>query len=480
MIMQQNVSELFKTHFMHYASYVILERAIPNILDGLKPVQRRLLWTLFRMDDGKMHKVANIAGRTMALHPHGDAPIVEALVVLANKGLLIDTQGNFGNPITNDPHAAARYIEARLSPLAKEILFNTNLMTFRDSYDGREQEPNILPAKLPLLLLHGVDGIAVGMTTKIFPHNFQEIIQAQILFLNDRPFTLFPDFPSGGFMDASNYQDGLGSVTMQASIVKENEKTLVIKEICPSTTTESLIRSIESAAKRGILKIDSIQDFSTDQPHIEIKLPKGVYAKDILPLLFAHTECQVVLFSKPTAIHDNKPMETSVSEILKLHTNTLEQYLTTELNLLFNTLSETHYHKTLELIFIKHRLYDQVRETLSQLNKISPNDIHQAVLLALQPFASSFPKIPNKEETQHLANLSIKKILCFKEEAYTKELTNLEKKQKAVQKDLDNTKKYTIKYLKNLASKYAHIGERKTRIAHLNPSSTTNSAQKVR
>lgn len=464
MIMQQNVSELFKTHFMHYASYVILERAIPNILDGLKPVQRRLLWTLFRMDDGKMHKVANIAGRTMALHPHGDAPIVEALVVLANKGLLLDTQGNFGNPMTNDPHAAARYIEARLSPLAKEILFNTDLMTFRDSYDGREQEPNVLPAKLPLLLLHGVDGIAVGMTTKIFPHNFQEIIQAQIQILNDQPVRILPDFPSGGYMDASDYQDGLGSITMQASIITEKNKTLIIKEICPSTTTESLIRSIESAAKRGIFKIDSIQDFSTDQPHIEIKLPKGVYAQDILPLLFAHTECQVVLFSKPTAIHENKPIETTISDILKLHTHTLEQYLTTELKLLYNSLSESHYQKTLELIFIKHRLYDQVRDVLGRLSNINQNDIHQSVLQTLQPFLDLLVRSPNKNETQRVANLSIKKILCFKEEAYTKELASLEKKRKLVQKHLDNTKKYTIKYLKNLSTKYAHIGERRTRI----------------
>lgn len=322
-----DLSDLFKTHFTQYASYVILERAIPHVLDGLKPVQRRLLWTLFRMDDGKMHKVANIAGRTMALHPHGDAPIVEALVVLANKGFLIETQGNFGNPLTGDPHAAARYIEARLSPLAKEVLFNTDLMTFHDSYDGREQEPDILAAKIPLLLLHGVDGIAVGMTTKIFPHNFCDLLEAQIAILNDQPFSLLPDFPPGGTMDASDYQDGLGSIVLRATIDIINDKTLLIKEICPSTTTETLIRSIENAAKRGIIKIDSIQDFSTDLPHIEIKLPKGIYAKDLLRPLYTHTECQVILTSRPTAIYQGKPWETTISEILRLQTKTLQNYL---------------------------------------------------------------------------------------------------------------------------------------------------------
>lgn len=468
--MPQDVSNLFKTHFIQYASYVILERAIPHILDGLKPVQRRLLWTLFRMDDGKMHKVANIAGRTMALHPHGDAPIVEALVILANKGFLLETQGNFGNPLTNDPHAAARYIEARLSPLAKDILFNTDLMSFHASYDGREQEPDILPAKLPLLLLHGVEGIAVGMTTKIFPHNFHEIIQAQIHFLNDEPFVLFPDFPSGGVMDASDYHDGLGSVTLRASVRIDNDKTLVIHELCPSTTTESLIRSIEAAAKRGILKIDSIQDFSTDQPHIEIKLPKGVHAKEIRPLLFAHTECQISLTSKPSAIHNNKPLETTVSEILKLHTLTLEQYLTKELQLLLDSLTKDLYQKTLEFFFIKHRLYDTVRSLLASTEKITQMHIHQAVLNVLQPFLGALSREPNKHETNQLATLSIKKILCFKEDAYQKDMLALEKKQANIRKELENTKKYTIKYLKSLARKYAHIGARKTRISSFAPS----------
>lgn len=460
-----DISDLFKTHFMHYASYVILERAIPHILDGLKPVQRRLLWTLFCMDDGKMHKVANIAGRTMALHPHGDAPIVEALVALANKGYLIDTQGNFGNPFTGDPHAAARYIEARLSPLAKEILFNTDLMSFHDSYDGREQEPDILPAKLPLLLLHGVEGIAVGMTTKIFPHNLCEIIEAQIAILKQKPFSLLPDFPSGGLMDASGYQNGIGSIILRATIQIANEKTLIIKEICPSTTTETIIRSIENATRSGLLKIDSIQDFSTDQPHIEIKLPKGIYAQETLEGLFQHTECQVILTSKPTAIYENRPIETSISEILQLHTETLEGYLHTELSLLHKEVTQAYHYKTLEYLFIKHRLYDTVREQLSQTQgKISPEILHESVCKALQPFVEEIGDLPDKTSSAQLANLVVKKILCFNEELYTKERARLKKKQISIEKDLNNIRLFTIKYLKNLLNKYGHLGKRKTTI----------------
>lgn len=462
----RDVSELFRTHFMHYASYVILERAIPHILDGLKPVQRRLLWTLFLMDDGKMHKVANIAGRTMALHPHGDAPIVEALVVLANKGYLIDTQGNFGNPLTGDPHAAARYIEARLSPLARETLFNTDLIAFHDSYDGREKEPDILPAKLPVLLLHGVDGIAVGMTTKIFPHNFAELLKAQIAILNDKKFTVFPDFPSGGLMDPSEYQDGLGSITLRASIDIINDKTLVVKQICPQSTTETLIRSIENAAKRGTIKIDTIQDFSTDVPHIEIKLPKGSRAKEMLPLLFEHTECQVILYSKPTVIYENKPVECSISEILKLHTTALQGYLEKELLLLQEQLTLDHHHKTLEYIFIKHKLYDSVREVLAINKKISADDLHQAVLHALEPWLHELATPVTKQDTSQLASLTIKKILCFNEEACTKELLAIEKKQAAIQKDLGRIKEVTVKYLKGLLERHGHLGERKTQITN--------------
>ncbi len=459
MITMQNVSELFKTHFLHYASYVILERAIPHVLDGLKPVQRRLLWTLFRMDDNKMHKVANIAGRTMALHPHGDAPIVEALVVLANKGYLIDTQGNFGNPLTGDPHAAARYIEARLSSLAKETLFNTDLMTFHPSYDGRESEPDVLPAKIPLLLLHGVDGIAVGMTTKIFPHNFTELLQSQIRYLEGKNFQFYPDFPSGGVMDVSNYQDGKGSIVVRASIEIVNNKTLTIKELCPYTTTESLIRSIELAAKRGLLKIDSIQDFSTEKPEIEIKLPKGCYAEEILLKLFKHTECEITLFPQTTVIHKNKPIEPTLSEVLRLHTDTLLGLLQKELEIRKAELQQTRLRKTVEYLFIKHKLYDTIRtsDTSSLLE--------EKVLQALQPFLKELPSSPTREDASYLISIPIRKILSFNEENTKSSLESIDKEIILVNEQLTDMCKVTIKYLRKLITKYKTLGERKTKIA---------------
>ena len=309
-----------------------------------------------------------------------------------------------------------------------------------------------------------MDGIAVGMTTKIFPHNFCDLLKAQIAILNDQPFSLFPDFASGGSMDASDYQDGLGSIVLRATIDIVNDKTLLIKEICPSTTTETLIRSIENAAKRGIIKIDSIQDFSTDLPHIEIKLPKGVHAKDLLQPLYAHTECQVVLTSRPTAIYQGKPWETSVSEILRLQTETLQSYLKKELLILEDSLTREHYHKTLEYLFIKHKLYDTVRAMLSK-RKTSPSAsvIHNAVTDALAPFLGTLPT-PDKQATTQLASLTIKKILCFDENAYEKELLSLEKKRCNVQKDLGQLKKYTILYIKKLLDAYKHLGHRKTKI----------------
>ncbi|WP_213358176.1 DNA gyrase subunit A [Chlamydiifrater phoenicopteri] len=469
----QDVSDLFKTHFLHYASYVILERAIPHVLDGLKPVQRRLLWTLFRMDDNKMHKVANIAGRTMALHPHGDAPIVEALVVLANKGYLIDTQGNFGNPLTGDPHAAARYIEARLSSLAKETLFNTDLISFHPSYDGRESEPDVLPAKIPLLLLHGVDGIAVGMTTKIFPHNFTELLQAQIHYLENKTFCFYPDFPSGGIMDASNYQDGKGSITLRASIEIPNNKTLIIKELCPYTTTESLIRSIEQAAKRGLFKIDSIQDFSTEKPEIEIKLPKGCYAEELLPKLFKHTECEVTLFPHTTVIYEDKPIEPTLSEILQLHTDNLLNLLKKELEIQRTELQQSRLRKTVEYIFIKHKLYDAIRasDTTSLLE--------EKVLQALQPFHKELPSPPTKADASYLISIPIRKILSFNEQNTKNNLEQIDKAITSVEQQLTDMRKVTIKYLKKLMTKYKAFGIRKTKLTSFDETSTPARKEKT-
>jgi topoisomerase-4 subunit A len=277
-------------NFIEYASYVIIDRAIPDILDGLKPVQRRILATLSKMDDGKFHKVANVIGDTMKLHPHGDASIGDALVVLANKDYFIEKQGNFGNPITGHAPAAARYIECRLTDLAKETLFRKALTEYRPSYDGRNEEPVALPAKLPVLLMLGAEGIAVGMSTRILPYNLPELLQAQIKILQNEPFEIFPDFPTGGIVDVTDYDDGHGKVKVRARLEKRDEKTVVVREIAFGTTTESLIASIESAAQKGKVKIGAINDFTTDRVEIEIELSRGVYANEVIPQLYAHTE----------------------------------------------------------------------------------------------------------------------------------------------------------------------------------------------
>lgn len=287
--------ELMEDNFLRYASYVILERAIPRIDDGLKPVQRRILHTLFRMHDGKLHKVANVAGQTMAFHPHGDAAIIDALVNMANKGFLMDMQGNFGNMLTGDPAAAARYIETRLSPLAKETLFNPDLTTTIPSYDSRAQEPVFLPAKIPVLLMQGADGIAVGMSTHILPHNFNELLKAQIAILQGKSFKLYPDFPTGGILDPTDYDKGRGKVKLRAKIHEKDPKTIVITEICFGTTTESLIRSIDEAAKRGKIKIEAINDYTSEKVEIEIKLPRGQYAADLIDALYAFTDRKSVV-----------------------------------------------------------------------------------------------------------------------------------------------------------------------------------------
>src|SRR5271155_880416 len=322
-----------KDHFIQYASYVILDRAIPNVVDGLKPVQRRILEILWRQSDEKLHKVANIVGQTMQLHPHGDAPIYEALINLANKGYVLDRQGNFGNIYTGDPSAAARYIETRLSPLARETLFNPEITEKIPSYDGRNFEPVTLPAKIPLLLLQGADGIAVGMATHILPHNFTELLEAQIAAIEGRNFKIFPDFPTGGLMDKSLYDKGRGKVKLRAKIEIKDPKTLVIRDICYGTTTESLIRSIDDAAKKGKIKIEEINDYTAQHVEIEIKLPRGQYAEEILDALYGFTECEVALNSQIIVIKDGMPWETDVHEILAYNAFKVVDFLKMELEI---------------------------------------------------------------------------------------------------------------------------------------------------
>lgn len=447
-----------KEHFIRYASYVILDRAIPNVIDGLKPVQRRILEILYRQNDDKLHKVANIVGQTMQLHPHGDAPIYEALVTLANRGFCLDKQGNFGSIYTGDPAAAARYIETRLSPLAKETLFNPDLTEKVPSYDGRNMEPVTLPAKIPLLLMQGADGIAVGMSTRILPHNFKELIDAEIAYLEGKNFKIFPDFPTGGIMDKSGYDKGLGKVKLRAKIDIKDPKTLVIREICYGTTTESLIRSIDEAAKKGKIKIDSINDYTAEKVEIEINLPRGQYAEEILEALYGFTECEVSLNSQVMVIKDGLPWETDVHEILTYNAEKLVAFLRRELEIERDRILERIFYKTLERIFIENRLYKKI-ETVKTLEKI-----HETLESSLKPFRKKWIREPTHEDREKLLQIPIRRISQFDIDRNKDEISQLEETLAGVLKSLKNVKKFTIQYLRGLLEKYGEQFPRKTKI----------------
>lgn len=454
----EDVKSLMKHNYLTYASYVILDRAIPNVIDGLKPVQRRILYALWRMHDGKLHKVANVAGQTMAFHPHGDAAIIEALVNMANKNYLLDMQGNFGNIFTGDPSAAARYIETRLSPLAKETLFNPDLTEVLPSYDGRHQEPTCLPSKIPVLLMQGADGIAVGMATHILPHNFNELLEAEIAILQGDPYTLLPDLPTGGIMDASGYDKGKGKVRLRAKLEVRDVKTIVITEICYGTTTESLIRSIDEAAKRGKIKIDAIHDYTSEKVEIEIKLPRGQYAQDLIDALYTYTECEVVLNSQIIVIKDNLPWETDVHQILELHTEKLQHYLLRELEIERDNLLEKIFEKTLEQIFIENRLYKKI-ESISSYDKI-----HESIEKGLEPFYSQLSRIPTYDDRERLLNIPIRRISRFDLDKNQEEMAQIQTTLNRIIKDLKNIKKFTIHYLQGLLKKYGEDYPRKTQI----------------
>lgn len=454
----EDFKQLMQLHYVKYASYVILDRAIPNVVDGLKPVQRRILQTLWDMHDGKLHKVANVAGQTMALHPHGDAPITEALINMANKGYMLDMQGNFGNIYTGDPPAAARYIETRLSALAIETMFNPQLTETIPSYDGRRQEPVCVPSKIPLLLMQGADGIAVGMSTHILPHNFVELLEAEIAILEGEEYKILPDFPTGGIMDASQYDNGKGKIKLRAKLEERDPKTVVITEICYGTTTESLIRSIDEAAKRGKIKIDAINDYTSDKVEIEIKLPRGVYASDLIKALYGYTECEVTLHSQIVVIKDSMPWEPDVNEILHLHTQKLQGYLKRELEIERDRLLEKIFDRTLEQIFIENRLYKKIE------NVPSNEKIHETVAASLVPFHDQLIRVPTHEDREKLLNIPIRRISRFDLDKNQEEIASTQVLLAKVEKDLKNIKKFTINYLRHLITKYGKDFARKTQI----------------
>lgn len=452
------LQQLFEQNFLEYSSYVIRERAIPDIHDGLKPVQRRILQTLFNMEDGRFHKVANVVGETMKLHPHGDASIFAALVNLANKEYLIERQGNFGNIHTGDQASAARYIECRLTPLAKEILFNKDLTRYVDSYDGRMQEPVTLPAKIPLLLLLGADGIAVGMATKIMPHNFCELLEAQVRLLRNQPIILYPDFQKKGLVDVTHYDHGNGRIRCRARIEETNEKTITIKDIPYGTTTQSLIESVEKAAKSGKIRILSINDYTAEEVEIEINLARGVHARETIEALYAFTDCEIAITPNLTLIRDNTPLTCTVEEVLEYNTHKLVGDLTRELEIELGRLQEKLHARLLEQIFIEERLYKQIEEETSYRSVI------KRVEISLQPFTGELLRAVTSEDIERLLEIRIKRISRYDINRQQKEIREIRAEIKAVSTHLKDMVGYTISFLGDLLKKYGHLYPRRTEL----------------
>ncbi len=453
---------LFDENFLEYTSYVVKERAIPHIGDGLKPVQRRIMQTLKNMDDGRFNKVANVVGETMKLHPHGDASIFAALVNLANKDYLIERQGNYGNIFTGDNASAARYIECRLSPLAREVMYDKDLTEYIDSYDGRMQEPLVLPAKIPLLLMQGADGIAVGMATKIMPHNFGELLNAQKCILKNEPFEIYPDFFKGGLLDVSNYEKGHGRLKCRARIEEVNEKTIVIKEIPYTTTTLSLVESIEKAVRAGKLKILTINDYTAEEVEIEIRLPRGIYAADTIRALYAFTDCEVSISPNLTIIKDDTPVNITIDDVLRYNTEKLQADLEEDLRIELGRLHEKLHAHLLEQIFIEERLYKQIEECKTY------DLVVKTVDEALLPFADRLMRAVTKEDIERLLEIKIKRISRYDIDKKAKEIKEVQRKANEVKKHLQDMVKYTLTFLDNLIKKYASKYPRRTEITTFN------------
>lgn len=456
-----SLEPLMQHNFIEYASYVIIDRAIPDLRDGLKPVQRRILNTLHEIDDGRFHKVANIIGETMKLHPHGDASIGDALVVLANKEYFIERQGNFGNVVTGHKAAAARYIEARLTDLARETLFCRPLTEYVDSYDGRKKEPVFLPAKLPVLLMLGTEGIAVGMSTRILPHNLPELWQAQIAHLNKEPFEIYPDFLHGGIVDVSEYQDGLGKVKVRARIEPRGQKKLVITEIPYGTTTEGLIASIEAAAQKNRVKISSIDDFTSEQVEIELTLSRGVTAEEALPQLYAYTDCEVSHSSNIVAIVDRQPQELTVSQVLIGLTAQLKELLRAELEWELSRLEDKQHYMTLERIFIENRVYQALEKARSEKR------VREEVWEGMAPFSEQFVREMIEDDVTRLLGLPIRRISLFDINKHKKDLDEVLAGIRGVKTKLRAMVKTTIAYLQGLLEKYGDRFPRRTEVAAL-------------
>ena len=452
------LDKLYETNFIEYASYVIKDRAIPHVDDGLKPVQRRILHTLHEMDDGKFHKVANVVGQAMKYHPHGDQSINAALIVLANKNLFIERQGNFGNIFTGDMASAARYIECRLSPLAREVLFDPEVTEYSESYDGRNKEPVVLPAKIPVLLAQGAEGIAVGMATRIMPHNLIELLEAQVTYMKDGRFQVYPDFPTGGLVDVSEYGDGNGKVLVRAKLDTSDSKRIVVRDIPFGTTTESLIASIEDAARKNKVKVASIQDFTAENVEIELHLSRGVYADDVVEALYAFTDCEMSISCNLMVIDGDRPRQMSVTEVLEHNVDRLVDILKSELRVEEGQLEAKLHAKTLEQIFIENRVYKAIEEQKTAAAVL------KAVHKGLAPHQKLIQREVTDEDVGELLKIPIRRISLYDIERAKKEIREIVARLKQVRHDLEHIIPFTIAFLEGIIEKYRGQFPRRTEI----------------
>ena len=454
------VGGMYKEWFLDYASYVILERAVPDIIDGLKPVQRRILHSMFDLEDGRYNKVANIVGHTMQYHPHGDASISDAMVQIGQKELLIDMQGNWGNIYTGDKAAASRYIEARLSKFAIEVVFNPKTTNWQFSYDGRKKEPIHLPVKFPLLLAQGAEGIAVGLSTKILPHNFNELIDGSIKYLKGRSFKLYPDFQTGGSIDVKNYNDGNrgGRVKVRAKVEKYEKNIIIIKEIPYGTTTASLIESIIKASEKGKLKIKKIEDNTSSEVEVLVYLPSGSSIQKSIDSLYAFTQCEVSISPLCCIISDNKPHFLGVREILKISTDNTKDLLKRELEIQLTELENQWHTISLERIFIENRIYRDIEE------KNTWDDVISTIVNGLEPFKNRLKRDITLDDIKKLTEIPIRKISKFDLDKVKEKLVNIEANIQEVKNNLEHIVGYTIQYFTHLKKQYGKDKKRKTLI----------------
>ena len=447
--------ELFDVNFRQYSAYVICSRAIPAVEDGLKPVQRRIMHSLWEKDDGRYTKVANIVGHAMQYHPHGDASIGDALCVLANKlwgegkGYLIDGQGNYGSLLTGMPHAATRYIECRLSELARKEIFNRKTTTFVPNYDGRKEEPVYLPAKLPLLLMLGADGIAVGLSTAILPHNFIELLEAEIACIQKKPFQLYPDFQLGGTLDVSEYQDGLGNVKVRAKIEKDGKNKLVITELPWGETTDSLAESIEEAIRKKKVPVRKLHDLTNDSVKIELELQTGENQEKAIVALYAFTNCEKSLSSRPIVLDAGRPRLMTVTDIIRKNVERLLELTRREQEIRLGELDDLFHARTLDRIFIEERIYKRI-ETQKTMEGVK-----SAIVTGFEPFLKELRRAIVDEDIERLLKIPIRRISQFDIDKNREEIEGIEREEAKVRDNIEHLRGFVVKYLKGLIKEYA-------------------------